>query len=99
GGLDTDGYSASVFGSYYRGQLYIDGIASYGRSDHDSKRRIAFGISDLDIDRIATGSTEGDETSFGVQSGVNFVRNSFTLTPNVSVLHSDVSIDGFDEAG
>jgi uncharacterized protein with beta-barrel porin domain len=97
GGLDTDGYSASAFGSYYKGRLYIDGIASYGESDHDSKRRIAFGIGNITVNETALGSTEGDQTSFGVQSGMNFERDGFTFTPNVSMLHSDVSIDGFDE--
>jgi len=99
GELESEGYTLSGFTSYNVDNVYVDAIASIGRSDHDSDRNIIINTSSLSISEIARGSTDGDQMSLGIESGINFENDGWVITPNVTALYSDVDIDGFAENG
>ncbi len=42
GTFDSDGYSLALFGGWNGERSYVDVIASFGKVDHDSKRRISY---------------------------------------------------------
>src|SRR5262245_46064326 len=44
GNMDANSYTFSVFGTYYVGQLYVDGIFNYSWNDFDSSRNIVYSI-------------------------------------------------------
>jgi uncharacterized protein YhjY with autotransporter beta-barrel domain len=103
GGLDTDGWSGVLFGSYYRDRFYIDGQFSYGLVNHDSERKIRYQTGSGDtletVNRKAEGDTDGDQWSTGVEVGMSIDKGPWTIVPNVSLYYSKVDIDGFRESG
>ncbi|MFU8765385.1 MAG: Ig-like domain-containing protein, partial [Haliea sp.] len=58
---DTDNYALAFYGSLYRGASYVDAVFSYGWSDVDTERRIAYEDFGGSVDRLAKGSTDGNE--------------------------------------
>lgn len=43
GSLDTQGYSLTLYGTYYRSDnFYLDGIIDYGWNDYDQQRNVNY---------------------------------------------------------
>lgn len=100
GGLDTSGWTASLYGSAYAvGNFYIDGVVSFGKSDYDSTRRITYLEGTTLIDRTAVGSTDGTTTSGALSMGYDFQLGALTLSPTASYLYTEADIDSMTESG
>jgi outer membrane lipase/esterase len=110
GTFDSDGYSLALFGSWYGERSYVDLIASYGKLDHESRRRISYTLSipdDPDLganvtetwDATARGSTDSDMFSLGMSYGYNFGNGAWRFGPLLSISYLEVSVDGFSEKG
>ncbi|HSN70969.1 MAG TPA: autotransporter domain-containing protein, partial [Steroidobacteraceae bacterium] len=99
GKLDSDGYSGSLFASYYDQGGYIDGILSYGRSSFDSLRRIAFTIGGNETVAEAKGDTDASTFGAGLSAGWDFGKGGFTFGPNVALSYIEVDVDGYTETG
>ncbi len=108
GGVESDGFTLSGYGTYYLNKYYIDGIVSFGEHDHDLTRRILYtpgpgvpgscttcGV----VDRTATGDTESDLFSLTIGGGYETSRDALTYGAYARLSYLEVDIDGYTEQG
>lgn len=100
GGLETDTYAVSLYGSsYIAKQYYLDAIINVADADYAADRNIAYvdgaGLVDLD----ARGETSGMTYSAGISGGRDFLYGGFTLSPTLGFFYIDATIDSFTERG
>jgi outer membrane autotransporter protein len=101
GSLESDGYSLSLYGSFYGQRFYVDAIGTYGSLEHDSRRRIHYTLptEPNPVDLTAVGRADGRNISGGVSAGYNFGSKGWTFGPTFAITFVDVQVDGFAETG
>ncbi|HVO47858.1 MAG TPA: autotransporter domain-containing protein [Steroidobacteraceae bacterium] len=101
--LDSKNLTGSLYGSWYRGDWYVDFIATFGKVDYDSSRHIQFDSSVVTsagvVDRIALGSTSGRQTAASVTTGYDWHWGGLQAGPAVTLNYSHLKVDGFAETG
>lgn len=102
GKLETDTYSASLYGTYYPSDaLYVDAIAGIGRSDIEQQRNIRYSIptnGDITtINQTATGDPDGNQMFATLSVGYDLEQGPWLIGPNVRVEYRYVDVDGFAE--
>ena len=107
--IDSDSIIASVFGTYYSGNVYVDGIFSYGWNEFDTERRIAYASGGTPaggsvpaggpIDRTATADPDGESISASLGAGYTFTRNALSYGPYGRITYSHQSVDEYTESG
>ncbi|WP_374090058.1 autotransporter outer membrane beta-barrel domain-containing protein [Methylomicrobium lacus] len=97
GNLNLDGYSYSLYSTYYKEDFYVDGIFSGGWNDYDMRRNINFSGFGGPINQTAKGATQGNDFSFNISSGYDFHNQGLTYGPYGRVSYQNVQIDGFQE--
>ncbi len=94
GKVDVDGYSVSLFGTYFEGaSFYIDGIASIGRNEFDTSRTVVFG----DVNQQALSDPSSDEYAVGIGSGYDFNFDQWSMGPFGQFNYVRAEIDAFEE--
>jgi outer membrane autotransporter protein len=99
GGLASRAITGALYATMYSegGGFYLDAIANYVRSSHDSTRRIDFteGGSRVLVDARA----DADGATFGsaVTLGYDFAIGAFTISPSVGYNYLNTEIDSFRE--
>jgi outer membrane autotransporter protein len=100
GSLDTDSFSASLYGSVYAAKnFYFDGIVNVANSSYDADRNITYVDGSGLVTADATGDTDGMTSSGGLSMGYDFLLGGMTISPNVGFFYIDTTIDGFTENG
>ncbi|MDB6090428.1 MAG: autotransporter outer rane beta-barrel protein [Gammaproteobacteria bacterium] len=102
--LDSKNLTLSAYGSWYKGDWYVDFIGSRGKVDYDSSRRVLFTSSVVTsvggtVDRTATGSTRGRQSAVSASTGYDWHWGGLLAGPLVTLSYSRLDIDGFDESG
>ncbi len=98
GNIDGDGYSVSLYGTFYQGDaLYIDGLYNYGHSSYDNERKIVYQIANTQVNQTAFSNNDSDQHALGVGMGYHFNQNALTFTPNLRLDYIQTDIDGFAE--
>lgn len=108
GGLDTTGYSVSLYGTYYIGNFYLDGVGGVGWNDYDLDRTIHYAIRERNpdgsltgemvrVNQTAKGNTDGTWYTFGFSGGYDFQFGSLTVGPFGQINYTKVDIDGYQE--
>ncbi len=100
GGLDTDTWALSLYGSAYAARnFYFDGIVNVANAKYGADRNITYvdGSGLVDVD--ARGDTDGMTYSAGVSGGYDFLIGGLTLSPNLGLFYVDATIDSFTERG
>jgi len=98
GSLDTDGYSISLYGTYFhRESLYVDGVLTYGSNDYDQKRNIRYRIGDEAVNQTAAADYDGDQWSGAVGVGYDIPRGPWTLGPVARLQYVSADLDGYSE--
>ncbi|HEY0682855.1 MAG TPA: autotransporter domain-containing protein [Steroidobacter sp.] len=100
GGLETDTYAFSLYGSAYAARnFYFDAIVNVANADYGADRNISYvdGVGLVDVD--AHGDTDGMTYSAGLSGGYDFLIGGLTLSPTVGLFYIDATIDGFTEQG
>jgi outer membrane autotransporter protein len=100
GGLETDSWAFSVYGSAYAARnFYLDGIINVATSNYGASRAITYVDGTGEVSAHAHGDTEGMTYSFGLSGGYDFLVGGLTLSPNLGFFYVDSSIDSFTERG
>jgi outer membrane autotransporter protein len=100
GGLDTDTWAISLYGSAYAARnFYVDAIVNLAKADYGADRNITYvdGTGLIDVD--AHGDTDGMTYSAGLSGGYDFLVRGLTLSPNLGLFYIDATIDSFTESG
>lgn len=96
GGMDIDSWNSGLYLTYFREDtFYLDALATYGKNDYQSERRIDFGS----VQRTGFGKTDGSQWSIGVGAGWDYSRGPFTFGPHFGAYYFDVDVDAFVETG
>jgi outer membrane autotransporter protein len=99
GGLDSRALTAALYATMYSEDtgFYVDAIANYLRSAHDSTRRIDFteGGSPLIVD--ARAEADGGTIGTAVTLGYDFAIGAFTISPSVGYNYLNTQIGSFRE--
>ena len=95
GGQDSDGYSGTLYGTWYGERGYFDAIASYGQVSYDSIRNI--NIASLGISDRAIGDTDADQCALGLGTGYDFGKGALRFGPTLSLNYVKIDVDGFTE--
>lgn len=88
-------HQGTLYGSYDLDKWYVDGQASVGFNDYESKRAIQF----ADIDRVAAAEYDGLQYGGKVTGGYRYGINNVELTPELGVQYSHLNIDSYQETG
>ncbi len=99
GEIDTQGYSLSLYGTYYSNLNYfVDFSASYGSNNFDQSRRIDYTLTGLaDVNQKLTADYDGDMYTLFVGSGYDFARDAWTFGPRADLEYIKSNVDGFTE--
>ncbi|MEC4748726.1 autotransporter outer membrane beta-barrel domain-containing protein [Methylomicrobium sp. Wu6] len=93
GDLNLDGYSFSLYSTYYNDDFYLDSIFSGGWNDFDTRRNIQL----PGFNQTAKGKTQGNDYSFNITGGYDFHDQGLTYGPYGRVSYQNVQIDGYQE--
>ncbi len=102
GGVDSDGWSASVYGTWYKGPIYVDGLIGYGTQDYDIRRRIFIPSRNpaiATINETASGSTDSNDLTLSLGAGYQWNTGPWNLEPYARLTYLDVDVDGYRESG
>lgn len=100
GGLDSDAYIGSIYGSFYvTDNFYINGIASYGEAEHDITRNISYTLptAPQPVNTRTKGSPDGKHYSVGLSTGYDINMDATVVTPFARVNFSEGEIDSYSE--
>jgi outer membrane autotransporter protein len=98
GSLDADGYSLSLYGTYYHGDsFYVDGIVTYGSNDYDQRRNIRYQIGGVNVSQSATADYNGDQWSAAVNAGYMLSNGAWSYGPALRLEYVSAHVDGYAE--
>ncbi len=105
GSTDTDVYTGTIYASYHpTDHLHLNGMASYGGSNYQSKRNISYNLASPSItpDSVhsqAIANTGGEHYSFGARAGYDFNFEALSIEPYVRFNYYSLKVDGYQEQG
>lgn len=101
GKIDSDAWNLNAYATWNLNNLYIDGTLGYSRNGYDSDRNISYSteIDGFVEQRVASGSTNGQQFNFALGAGYDVPFGGFTLTPYGRVEYIKLNIDAFTETG
>ncbi len=98
GSLDTDTLKLSIQAAFYPSdRTFVELIAGAGSSDLEQQRAIRYSLGGFDIDQIARGDTEADQTFGSLAFGVDLGPGGWTITPELRADYLGVDVNGFAE--
>jgi len=97
GGMDIDGVSATLYGSYYPTRnTYIDAIVNVGVNRFEMRRRIVFGLTDV----TANSQADSASVALSIAGGYDYVINAgLSASFRGGFDYIDTAIDGYAESG
>jgi outer membrane autotransporter protein len=102
GSLDSRGYSASLYSTWYRESYFLDSVLTLGRNDFDLDRTISFTLTGPDgpmtFSQVARSKTDGNQYALAISGGRDFNRDGWTFGPYVRAMLARQKIDGFTES-
>jgi len=94
GNLDIKSGNLIVYGSYFTPKnWYTDLSLIYGRNNYDFTRNLPSFSTHTD------GSTNGNQLSFSLGSGLDIYVSSWDMSPYLRVDYVDTTIDAYEETG
>ena len=100
GDLATNAVTAALYATMYsEGAFYVDAVANYLRSAHDSRRHIAYSEGGAPIEFIADGETNGTTLGAAVTFGYDLTRGGFSIAPSAGFNYFKTGIERFREHG
>lgn len=105
GDTDVDGYGVSLYGTYYYGQFYINGIGTIGHSDYDSTRKVNYSVDEAGpgasgktrVNQKFDGDADADEYGFSFGTGYDLFYKGFDFEPYGRLNYYKIEIDSYTE--
>jgi len=103
GGLETQGYSASFYGTWYQSEAWFaDAVLTWGRNSYDLTRRVRYQIPGSSgaiqsVDQVASASPDGTQLQFALSAGRDFNRGAWSFGPYARVTTTRIDFDGYVE--
>jgi len=98
GSLDTDGYSLSLYGTYYPDEhVYADAVITYGSNSYDQERNIRYRVGNYNVNQVASADYDSSQWSATIGAGYDIPRGPWTFTPVVQLQYLSADVDGYTE--
>jgi outer membrane lipase/esterase len=97
--VEADSYTASLYSTYYLGNLFFDFTGSAGISDYKMRRNVSYVTSTDSVDKMATSDTDGIQYTLGIGAGYEFHAAGVVFGPYVQLNYLRAEIDSFREGG
>jgi outer membrane autotransporter protein len=99
GDLDTQGYSLSLYGTYYaKKRFFLDFASSYGSNHFRQHRRIQYEFTGITtVDQDLTADYKGNMFNLFLGSGYDLKNNLWTFGPRMDLEYIKSYVDGFNE--
>ena len=91
GDIDVEAGRLALYGTWFNGGAYVNGIVGGGYSSYDTHRR--------GLDSFVNGDTDGANFDASIAGGYDFKTGSLTFGPTASLAYTYTDIDGFRENG
>ncbi|MFW6060252.1 MAG: autotransporter domain-containing protein [Phycisphaeraceae bacterium] len=93
---EIESLAASLYGSWFSDEAWLDGSIGYGRQWYDNQRRVTVGT----MQRIATSEHEGDLFTASLGGGLRIgLNDEWALKPFTSLYYAHLDEEGFSESG
>ncbi|MCP4779407.1 MAG: autotransporter domain-containing protein [Hyphomicrobium sp.] len=96
--IDADSYFGGVYASFKNTGWFADMILTAGQTDHDSKRRVMYNLSDTGM-QTGRANYDGTFISPEVAVGTRLPAGTFAIEPSLRVRYAHMSLDGYSETG
>ncbi len=100
GKLDSTGLLGTMFATWHRENMYIDGGLSFGTNSYEQDRVIKYSLDEgaTNVNQKVASSFSGLESSLFINSGFEFfLPSQLTLIPQVRFEFVNSNVDGFTE--
>jgi outer membrane autotransporter protein len=104
GKLSTDGYSGSLYGTWYQGDAWFaDAVLTWGKNSYDLSRRIRYQITGAggavsSVDQLASASPDGTQTQFALSAGRDFNFGAWNIGPYARATATRIDFDAYSES-
>ncbi|HXH03232.1 MAG TPA: autotransporter outer membrane beta-barrel domain-containing protein [Candidatus Competibacteraceae bacterium] len=98
GNLDSDGYSLSLYGTWYQSErFYLEGSLTYGRNDYDQSRNIRYTLGSTIVEQAAFADFDGEQWDVMLGGGYEFHQGGWTFGPVGRLEYIKIDVDGYSE--
>jgi outer membrane lipase/esterase len=106
--LDSRSNTASLYGTFYKNDFYVDVIGTYGHINYNADRTTTVAL-DPTVTVVApncagdtcaidvNGSTSARQYAFGTSAGYSFNQHGFVFGPDIALDYTRINVDGFIE--
>ncbi len=96
GDVEADGYSLSLYGTYWVKNFYVDAIGTYADKSYETVRHIDYAVA-IPVRQTLLGDSDAEEWSFSLGGGYEMAKGGWTYGPFARLNYLDSQIDGYDE--
>ncbi len=99
GELDTTSFLLMAYGSYYRGQWYVDATLALGGDSYEQQRRLSCDSSCVQaFSQTAKADFNGNQIAFTLGTGYEWAIGGLSVTPYVQLASATLDVDGYRES-
>ena len=98
GNLDSDGHAFSLYGTWYRENLFVDLSVSLGAMEYEQSRRIVYQLGTrASVDNRFDAKYDGDSLGVFAGFGWNLIRKQWNINLRATFDYLDSDLDAFTE--
>ena len=98
GSLDSDGHAFSLYGTWYRENLFVDLSVSMGAMEYEQSRRITYQLGTrASVDNRFDAKYDGDSLGVFAGFGWNLIRKQWNINLRATFDYLDSDLDAFTE--
>ncbi|RMD64776.1 autotransporter outer membrane beta-barrel domain-containing protein [Candidatus Parcubacteria bacterium] len=103
GELDSDGWSGSLYATWYkdfdaRNGIYVDGLTTYGTLEYDQIRAIRYRLqTGTQVNQELSGDFDGSQWAFSFGGGYRWQQGALSVGPVLYLDYISASVDGYNE--
>lgn len=105
GDVEVEGVSGSLFGAFNFGNVFLNGLVSFGSLESDTSRSAVYASDNTcppatpcpgENDTLV-GETDGEFLAGGATLGYDVTRGNWDISTTISLAYRDIDIDGYTE--
>ncbi len=97
GDIDVESNSATVYGTYYAENFYVEGFVTFGSNDYKSSRNVDYNTDSGERETLSS-NTDGDQFTWGISAGYNNNAGNWLYSYYLTANAIDLTADGYTEA-
>jgi len=99
GDLSSNGYTGTLYSSYYWDNIYIDTTVGIGYSSFDMTRHLNYSTTGGNYSATAKGNTGAMQYMTSINAGYQYHYKGLSITPSIGLNYANTQVDNFQETG